>query len=293
MRGSPDDVPGEPVPPAASLPNSFRVALLQMEVSDGAPRVNLERALEFMDSEPAELWVLPELWSSGYAHDEWPRIADEHTKVLWRALGERARTTSSFVAGSAIERNARGGLVNRFRLVGPHGTSVLHYDKAHLFGPMQEDRYLTPGRSRRWVRLGPWAVSPSICFDLRFPEMYRVEAVEGANLFLVASAWPAVRREIQRGLAWARAVENQAWLVLANRVGLGRDGTRFGGGSLVVAPDGTVLAEGGEGQEVVRAELDIRALSLRDELKVLSARNVQVDGPVPRSPAPDETEPSA
>lgn len=261
------------------LPTPCRVALVQMEVRDGAPRENLGRVLEFMESEPADLWLLPELWSSGYAHDQWAPIADEHADALWRAVGERAREADAFVGGSAIERDARGRLVNRFRLVGPDGASILHYDKAHLFAPMHEDRHLARGESRTRMGLGPWVLSPSICFDLRFPEMYRAEAVEGANLYVVASAWPAVRREIQRGLAWARAVENQAWLVLANRVGSGHDGTRFGGGSLVVSPDGTVLAEGGESEEIVRAELDTGALALRGELEVLTARNLEVDGP--------------
>ena len=275
------------------LPTPCRVALVQMEVLDGAPRENLGRVLEFMESEPADLWLLPELWSSGYAHDQWARIADDHTEALWQAVGQRAREAGTWVGGSAIERDARGRLVNRFRLVGPEGTSILHYDKAHLFAPMHEDRHLARGESRTRIALGPWVLSPSICFDLRFPEMYRAEALEGANLYVVASAWPAVRRQIQRGLAWARAVENQAWLVLANRVGSGYDGTRFGGGSLVVSPDGTVLAEGGEDEEIVRGELDTGALALRGELEVLTAGNRTVDDPgsrtTPRRPETPET----
>jgi predicted amidohydrolase len=86
--------------------------------------------------------------------------------------------------------------------------------------------------------------------------MYQRDAVDGANLFLVPSEWPAERAEAMRALAVARAIENQAYVVLTNRVGVAADGTEFGGGSLVVGPGGEVVAAAGAAQGVVLADLD-------------------------------------
>lgn len=264
--------------PPVPAPGALTVAAVQMCVTDGRPDQNLERAIAAMDSATGvDLFVLPELWSSGYVHECWAAIADADSPRLVEALGRYCRDRGSFVAGSMVERHAEGGLVNRFRLVGPQGTCLAAYDKAHLFPPMHEDRFLAGGRERVRCTQAGWTVSPSICFDLRFPEMYRLEALAGADLFLVVSAWPRERAAIQRTLAGARAIENQAFLVLCNRTGRGTDGTEFGGGSLVIAPDGAIVAEAGDTECVLRARLDPAALDVRRRLDLLGARVRGVD----------------
>jgi predicted amidohydrolase len=257
-----------------------------VDVSDGDPDTNLARALDAVSAEgPAHLTVLPELWTSGYAHGEWTRIASIDTPRIVDRLLEKARTTGSWIAGSMIHQED-GRLFNRLSFLGPDGQRV-HYDKVHLFGPMGEVERLTPGEARGALEIAGWKAAPSICFDLRFPEMYRLDALDGAILYVVVAAWPAVRREAFRILCRARALENQAFLVFCNRSGRGADGTLFAGSSLVVDPEGRVIAELGSTPGILTAELDPGALGAARSPPTISLRHPRVDVVPPPEPGAD------
>jgi len=268
----------------------LRVALVQLAVEDGRPAANLARVRTLIaEAAPADLWLLPELWTTGYTQSQWPAQAREATPDAADALAALARDTGAWIGGSMISV-AGAGLANRFWLFPPHDGAPVTYDKAHLFAPMAEPVHLTAGTGRVAASVHGWPAALSICFDLRFPEMYRLDAVDGAALFLVVAAWPAERVAAMRLLARARAVENQAYLALCNRAGTAADGTVFGGGSLVVAPDGTTLADGREGEGVLTAVLEPdRVDATRAALPVLTARVPGVDTPHPghgMEPAP-------
>ena len=256
----------------------MKVALVQMEVVDGDPPSNLRKAESLMATEPgADLYVLPELWTTGYAHACWRDVAERTTPEIGGRLQALARQRRAWIAGSMISLDGEGRLVNRLWVFPPQGEPV-HYDKGHLFQPMEEHRHLAAGRTRVRTPLGPFRAALSICFDLRFPEMYRRDAVDGAELFLVVAEWPHPRGEALRTLARARALENQACVVLVNRVGAAPDGTVFCGGSAVLGPDGGVLADAGEGEGVVCADLDPGATrGLRAQFPVLGLRAEGLD----------------
>ena len=276
----------------------LRVALVQLAIRDGEPEANLEHATASIRSaDSADLYVLPELWTTGYAHDTWARVADRETPAIVESLAGLAAERGAYIAGSMISRDERGALVNRLWLVPPTGAAPIHYDKGHLFAPMGEDRYLSPGDRRVVAPICGWRAGLSICFDLRFPEMYRADALDRAELFLVVSEWPAVRAEAQRVLARARAIENQTFVVLCNRVGTATDGTRFDGGSIVVAPDGTVMADAGGDEGVVHATLDAEAIrAVRRQMPLLELRREGLDWAAGRgssAPAPVRQPPAA
>jgi predicted amidohydrolase len=192
-------------------------------------------------------------------------------------MARLAEEVGAWIGGSMVSRNAAGRLVNRFWLFGPKRDTII-YDKAHLFAPMQEDRYLVAGDCRVRTQVGDFQAALSICFDLRFPEQYRLDAVSGADLFLVVAEWPAARSEAMRLFARARAAESQAFLALCNRAGTGHDGTVFGARSIVTAPTRAVLAEGGDTEQVVHVMLDREHVRLaRSTLEVLGARRSGVD----------------
>jgi omega-amidase len=255
------------------------IAIIQLDLLDGAPSENLKRVLGLLRSNPGVgLYLLPELWTTGYAHESWASTADNVTPHIVTKLQRAALDLQAWIGGSMISRNATAQLVNRFWLLPPDGGPPLVYDKAHLFAPMLEDRYLVAGARRERVTVGPFNAALSICFDLRFPEQYRLDAVAGADLFLVVSEWPAARADALRLFARARAAENQGFLALCNRAGTGADGTRFGGGSAVISPAGEVLAEAGDREQVLRVELDsAQARAARSALEVLGARRPGVD----------------
>jgi predicted amidohydrolase len=254
--------------------DQLRIALVQLEIRDGQPRVNLDRALTaIQEAAPADLYILPELWTTGYAHDSWGRAAAVDTPIICAELARLSTELGVVIAGSMISLDQGGKLRNRLWVFGPHDGAPVTYDKGHLFAPLGEERYLTPGVARIRLPLGPWTVALSICFDLRFPEMYRLDALGGADLFLVASAWPSARAEALRLLARVRALENQAFLALCNRSGTGGDGLHFGGGSIVVAPDGEILADAGEGEGVAEVMIEHgRVAEVRNGFAVLSKR---------------------
>jgi len=241
--------------------NSLRVALVQMDIEDGVVERNLTRAGDLIDAHPgAQLYLLPELWSSGYVHDQWPVLAKDTTPGVLESLRRIAKRHGATIGGTLISLNDHAQLVNRFWLVGEEGVLGC-YDKAHLFAPMDEPKHLTPGSRRQRLPVGEWTAALSICYDLRFPEMYRLDAVDGANLFLVPSEWPAERAEAMRALAVARAIENQAYLALTNRVGVARDGTRFGGGSLIAGPGGEIVAAAGDQPGVATGVLELSRIT--------------------------------
>lgn len=259
---------------------TLRVALVQLAVQDGAPDANVARAEALMSDAPAaDVYLLPELWTTGYVQATWPAVARDHTPSAVAAMQAIANARGAWVGGSLITLDD-GALTNRFWLLAPNGGDVTVYDKAHLFAPMAEPEHLAGGTRRVRACVGAGAASIdtalSVCFDLRFPEQYRRDAVDGAQLFAVVAEWPHPRGEALRLFARARAAENQAYLALCNRTGPAADGARFCGGSAIVAPDGGVIVEAGEEETVVVGTVDRAVVDrYRRDFPVISRR---VDG---------------
>ncbi len=246
------------------------VAVVQTRVDDGQWKSNLARALALIDAAPdADIYLLPELWTSGYAYDAWRDIAESGTPAVLAELVKLAKARNAAIGGSMISLDEASRLVNRFWYVSAGGRSW--YDKIHLFPPLKEPELLTPGASRVRVEAGGLTLGLSTCFDLRFPTMYRRDALDGAHAFLVASEWPASRADALRTFSRSRALENQAYLVLCNRTGVAADGLEFGGGSVIFSPMGAVLAELGSEEGCAIAELDAKVVEdLRSSFPVLS-----------------------
>jgi predicted amidohydrolase len=249
-----------------------------MSVVDGDVDANIGRVQNLLAATPpADLILLPELWSTGYGHAVWNRAAAESTPDVISYIREVAVQRRATVGGSLLSRNENGKLVNRFWLIGPSG-EMAWYDKGHLFAPLKEPEYLESGNQRKQTHLTSWCAALSICFDLRFPEQYRRDALDGAELFLVVAAWPHPRSPALRTLASARAIENQAVLALCNRVGAGTPNLSYCGESMVVLPGGEVIADAGNEECVVVAEIDPACVeNARTKMPVLKLRSKELD----------------
>lgn len=238
------------------------ISLAQMAVVAGEPAANAMAARKLAAQaagEGADLLLLPELWSSGYHLDQ----AVEHAAPLgegaFAVMADLARVHQIYVAGTALEANPVGRPFNTAVLYGPQGALAASYHKVHLWGPLGEPAYMTPGDALPVFEL-PWGpVSLAVCYDLRFPELWRGYVDAGAILVLIPAAWPSRRIEHWRLLLRARAVENQFFVAGCNRAGGGSDAgqDRFGGYSSVSDPWGRVLAEGGPEPELLFAKLDL------------------------------------
>lgn len=252
------------------------IALVQLAIQDGRPHENFLRAKELISAHPgADVYLLPELWTTGYVHKDWRRLATEATPTIVEQLSGLSGETGAAIGGSMISVRDDGRLANRFWWM--DGDQTAWYDKVHLFPAMDEPDHLASGETRRIVTRGEDSIALSTCFDLRFPVMYRSDALDGANIFAVCSEWPASRATALRALAVARALENQAYLALCNRCGVASDGTAFGGGSAIIDPMGAVVAELGEDEGVVRAAIESESVAnLRAKFPVLSLERAEI-----------------
>ena len=254
--------------------NLLTMALAQVDVPTGQPEANLARARDFATqarAAGADLLLLPELWLHGYdleRAEEWASPLGEGGFAHMAAL---AREFGLYVGGSLLERHA-GGVSNTAALYAPDGTLLGSYRKIHLFRLMQEHHYLTPGEHATLCPT-PWGpVGLAICYDLRFPELFRTMALAGAVLFLVPAQWPVRRVEAWLLLARARAVENELIVAACNRVGTDGQVT-FPGRSLVVDPWGHVLVEGNDQERLLIAQADMREVQkVRRYLTVYEVR---------------------
>ena len=234
------------------------VALAQMDIEFGAPAANLARvatlAAEAADR-GAQLLLLPELWSTGYDLENAAAHASRVDGGVFAALAALAREHAIHIAGSALSLLPGGGYGNTLTWHTPAGALLGQYSKLHLFRLMQEEQYLTGGDAAAlWPT--PWGpAGAAVCYDLRFPELFRRYAVGGALFCLLPSEWPHPRLAHWRTLLRARAIENQMFMIACNRVGRAGD-TRFFGHSAVIDPWGETLVEGDEGEALLLATLD-------------------------------------
>jgi len=162
-------------------------------------------------------------------------------------------------------------VMNTFILASGEGV-VATYDKVHLFKRMQEDVYLAPGQTFTTANLGFTQAGLAICYDLRFPEMFRHLIDQQARMILVVAEWPSARHEHWRTLARARAIENQCFVLACNCVG-GESHNVFGGGSLAIDPWGVILVEGGNDEDALSTELNLEHINVaRTRFPVLPDR---------------------
>ncbi|HZG56165.1 carbon-nitrogen family hydrolase [Paenibacillus sp.] len=239
----------------------MKVAVIQMDVTIGEPARNRERALAHMEAavsggEKPDVLVLPEMWNTGYSLENIEDIADadgEPTHATMSAFA--AKHGVNVVAGSVANKSA-GGVKNTIFAYDRTGARVSEYSKIHLFRLMEEEKYLQEGGAIGKLRVDGAEAGMMVCYDIRFPELTRRLALDGAKVLFVPAQWPKPRLHHWRTLLLARAIENQMYVVACNRVGISR-GTEFFGNSMIISPWGDVLAEGGEEETILRATLDL------------------------------------
>lgn len=245
---------------AANHSGICRAGFVQFPVALGDVETNLAAVREGLGKlKPAGpgIIVLPELWATGFAYDKLPALALETPRLL-RELQAEAQRYNIHLAGSlpeAVFTEIGTTLYNTLYVVGPEGICG-QYRKQQLFGPMAEDVHFAPGDDPQPMatRLGP--IAGLVCYDLRFPELARYQAAQGAGLLVVSAEWPTARLAHWRTLLQARAIENQLFVVACNTCGMVGQ-TEFAGHSMVIGPDGAIVAEAGEGEEAGLVAVDM------------------------------------
>lgn len=258
-----------------------RISLAQMNVVLGQPDVNVEKA-RLLAAESArrgsDVLVLPELWSTGYDLARAGEYATRKNEGLFAAMAEVARLHNLYVIGSCLSQLEKGGYGNTAALCSPQGEVLGSYSKIHLFRLMDEEKYLTAGDHLALVETEWATVGLTICYDLRFPEIFRRYALDGAQLIFVPAEWPHPRLAHWQTLLRARAIENQCFIVACNRVGHSA-GEEFLGHSCIIDPWGATVIEGGESEMLLTAEIDLaRVDEVRKRIPVFQDRRPDIYG---------------
>lgn len=262
----------------------MKIAAAQISCVLGDVEANVRKIRDFSTQareRGAELVVFPEAADTGYAMPVIQACATPWTEGAAPELQRMAKDLSIAIICGVSERDG-GSIYNSQIFVDANGKVIGSYRKTHLFTAalIGEDTCFAPGNELKSFPFGGFRLGLTICYDLRFPELYRTLAIEEkVNAFILSSAWPFPRMEHFRILATARAIENQSYMVVSNRVGTD-DGVTCCGSSAIIDPYGVVLASAStDREELVQAEVSDEAIrSVRNKMAVFAQRRPDLYG---------------
>lgn len=207
----------------------------------------------------------------------------------WKAIQQLALDYGVFLIGGSVATNVGGKMLNRSYNFAPDGTELGRYDKMNLFAcdlskhpsatVINESKLYSAGAKPLMIDVDGWKFGISICFDLRFPELFRLYSSHGAEALSIASAFTVPTGKAHwHTLVRARAIENQCYVVACGQWGHHNDRIKTFGHSLIVDPWGEVIADAGEGEKMIVAEFDkARLKQTRERLDVLrDPRQIQL-----------------
>ena len=256
-------------------------AAIQFNITLGEIDRNLakaEAALRRVAAQGAQLAVLPEMWSAGFAYRKLPELAAQTPRVL-DAMASLSAELGLTVVGSLPE--LVDGKVCNTSFVTDRGTLAGSYRKLHLFSLMNENEHIASGQRSVVVETSVGKLGLAVCYDLRFPELFRKLALDGAEILCLPGEWPAPRQLHWRTLLRARAIENQFFVIAANCCGI-QGKLDFFGMSLLIAPRGEILAEAGERDTELVAPFDFEEMvNYRAQIRCYQDRRPEVYGTLP------------
>lgn len=235
----------------------MRAHLLQLDLAWEDPEANfrlVESALDRARPNPGDLALLPELFDSGFSFRT-EKNADTNNRTL-RFLLDLADDLGITIQGSRTIRPCDcDKAFNGATIAAPDQKLLAEYRKIHPFTFGREPEFFSGGSE---VLTYPWndlTVCPAICYDLRFPELFRIGLTKGTQLFALGANWPSARQHHWRALTIARAIENQAFVLAVNRTGSDPH-LHYAGGTIAIGPKGDILGELGSEPGTLSVEID-------------------------------------
>jgi len=237
----------------------MKIAMIQMDIAWESKKANNDKAEGFIQRAcqgDCDVVVFPEMFNTGCSMNV-SSVAEEEDGETAAALSEWARKYSiEIIAGYPVKAHWRKGK-NIACVYDKRGNRTAQFTKLHPFSFSNEHKYYISGNKLVTFHLEETACSVFICYDLRFPEIFRSIAKQVEVIFVIAN-WPSSRIEHWETLLKARAIENQCFIVGVNRTGVDGNGLYYPGQSHVFDPFGRNVCSGGEHQEYLSTEIDVR-----------------------------------
>ena len=221
----------------------INVSIAQLVIHNDNFDKNVDKLLYLIDKlgfQENHILLLPELWSTGYTSQL--SAATKFNLKLLDCLKKKSSEKKIIICGSYILQEEYSHFYNRLVVIYPELGPIATYDKTKLFHQMNEHNLFIPGNKLCTVKLFDQIFGLSICYDLRFPEIYRQYAQHKTQFHLVPMQWPLIRIDQLNKLLMARAIENQAYFISANSIGLSGK-TEFGGNSKVIDFMGNIVLD--------------------------------------------------
>lgn len=239
----------------------MRVYGVQFDIAWEDKRANFAKVRQMLADQPpiaGSLLVLPEMFATGFSMNV-PQVAEPPRGETQEFLSSLATERKCFIIGGLAVLAEAGKARNEALAIDPHGNEVARYIKQQPFTLGGERERYDAGPRHVLFPWGEVSVAPFICYDLRFPELFRPAVRDGAQLLVVIANWPRPRDAHWLHLLRARAIENQAYVIGVNRSG-NDPRLVYRGQSLIVDPHGNTLAEAGEGEQLLSADVDLKDL---------------------------------
>lgn len=241
----------------------MRAHLIQLDIAWEDKECNyrkVEQLVTRANPDEGDLVVLPEMFDTGFSLNV-EATADKDGATL-KFLIQLAGDLGVFLQGARTVHACHSELAeNHAVVIAPSGEPILEYAKIHPFSFGRESERFQGGREVVTYRVGSGdgatLVCPAVCYDLRFPELFRLGLLKGAEVFAIGANWPQTRQHHWRALLVARAIENQAFVLGVNRTGSDPNLT-YVGGTIALGPKGDVLGELGAEEAVLSVEIERR-----------------------------------
>lgn len=255
----------------------MKIAIYQMEIIPGEPEKNIEKVANWLSTlDDVEIAVLPEMWNTSYTLEELVHITSDNGQREIEKLSELAKQYQINIVGGSIAVRVEDKIYNRAIVINKKGELIHQYDKLHLVPMLDEPNYLTQGNNISIFEIDNVKMGVIICYDLRFPEISRELALEGIEVLFVVAEWPIERISQFEKLLYARAIENQVYVIASNSIGKCNN-TVFGGKSMVINPLGEATTKIILGEGTIQATVNIEEIrNIRTKIPLLKTRRADI-----------------
>ncbi|MBR1687692.1 MAG: nitrilase family protein [Prevotella sp.] len=253
----------------------MKTVLLQTDIRWADEMANIREAERLIgDSAGADLYVLPEMWSTGFITNPQEGAVDEKASRALQWMRDAARKNKCAICGSLAVQTADGHYRNRLYFVNGRTDELAYYDKRHLFTYGNEHTHYEAGQTHTIVSYDGMRLLLEVCYDLRFPCWSRYATERQYDAIIFVANWPASRQSAWQILTRARAIENQCYVIAVNRVGDDKN-AHYIGGSSIIDPIGRTVVQASFGHsQAVEGDLSLASLQQkRSRFRVLDDRD--------------------